>query len=149
MLQFKELPEGAKCIDRPGSYGIITLATELVLVRIKGWGQYFLPGGGIDKGEHPEQALEREVIEETGYKVTDLEKIGEAAEYIFSPVAGAYINKLGIFYSARITDHDHTLIVEEDHEIVYLSDKDAIEVLHLDSHKWAVQQWIRKTKNTR
>lgn len=118
-------------------------------MRIRGWGEYFLPGGGIDEGEHPEQALKREVIEETGYKVTDLEKIGEAAEYIFSPVAGTYINKLGMFYSARITDQDHTLIVEEDHEIVFLSDKEAIEVLHLDSHKWAVQQWIKKTKNTR
>lgn len=32
-------------------------------------GDYKLPGGGIEKGESPQEALKREVAEETGYKV--------------------------------------------------------------------------------
>lgn len=142
MLQFKELPEGESSIDRPGSYGIITRGEELVMVRIAGWGEYFLPGGGIDDGENPEEALIREVKEETGFFVETLEKIGEAAEYIYSPVAGAYLNKQGIYYAARITDQDLSLIIEEDHEVICLPVSEAIDLLHLDSQKWAVRKWL-------
>ncbi len=144
MLQFKELPEGERSIDRPGSYVIMTREEELVTVRITGWGKYFLPGGGIDEGEHPEEALIRELKEETGYFVADLEKICEAAEFIYSPVAGAYLNKQGIYYSARITDQDISLIIEDDLEIVYLPISEAINLLHLESQQWAVQQWINR-----
>ncbi|KAA3639849.1 MAG: NUDIX domain-containing protein [Bacteroidetes bacterium] len=142
MLQFKELPEGERSIDRPGSYVIMTREEELVMVRIIGWGKYFLPGGGIDDGEQPEEALIREVKEETGYFVTDLEKICEAAEFIYSPVAGAYLNKQGVYYSARILDQDVSLIIEEDHEIVYLPVAQALGLLHLESQQWAVKQWL-------
>src|SRR4029453_8797043 len=33
-------------------------------------GRWFLPGGGVDHGEHPVQAVIREVAEETGLQVT-------------------------------------------------------------------------------
>jgi 8-oxo-dGTP pyrophosphatase MutT (NUDIX family) len=32
-------------------------------------GRWFLPGGGVDHGEHPEAALRREFVEETGLAV--------------------------------------------------------------------------------
>jgi ADP-ribose pyrophosphatase YjhB (NUDIX family) len=41
---------------------------------------YFLPGGGIDLGERKLDALKREIMEETGYQVSELEEIGEAIE---------------------------------------------------------------------
>jgi 8-oxo-dGTP diphosphatase len=148
MLQFNELPEGEPYIDRPGSYVIMTREAKLVVVRIIGWGECFLPGGGIDKGEQPVEALIREVREETGYFITGMEKICEAAEYIYSPTAGAYLNKQGLYYSAEIIDQDTSFIIEEDHEVLYLPVDKALETLYLDSQKWAVQQWMNNKNGT-
>lgn len=35
-----------------------------------------LPGGGVEEGESPEEAVKREVMEETGLEVTRAEKVG-------------------------------------------------------------------------
>lgn len=54
--------------------GKFLLVQEAVPGIRKLWG---LPGGGINKGETPEQAAERETEEETGYDVELIKKLGE------------------------------------------------------------------------
>ena len=56
------------------SRGIIIKDDKILLMhRRKNGQEYFvLPGGGIEVGETPEEAVAREVYEETGLKVTNL-----------------------------------------------------------------------------
>jgi 8-oxo-dGTP diphosphatase len=56
---------------RPAAHGVAIRDGEILLTRFRqpghaehGW--WHLPGGGLDWGEHPEEALRREVQEETG-----------------------------------------------------------------------------------
>jgi ADP-ribose pyrophosphatase YjhB (NUDIX family) len=63
------LPTGR--VQRFGAYGLATDPAGRVLLTLiasgyPGAGQWHLPGGGTDHGELPEQALRRELIEETG-----------------------------------------------------------------------------------
>ena len=58
----------AKKVQRVAAYGLARDDDRLLLVQI-GSGEWMLPGGGVEHGEHPEQALVREWREETGLDV--------------------------------------------------------------------------------
>ncbi len=68
-------------ITRVASYGVVCRGSEILLCRLsaevperQGW--WTLPGGGVDFGEHPEEGMVREVLEETGYHVQATNLIG-------------------------------------------------------------------------
>ncbi len=85
---FEKIIEGYRYIDRPGSYAIILDATKRVAVVRNSLG-YFLPGGGQVLGESPIEAVKREVLEECGFDIEVLYKIGNADQFVLSP-DGAY-----------------------------------------------------------
>jgi ADP-ribose pyrophosphatase YjhB (NUDIX family) len=49
---------------------------RVLLTRMRWSGRWALPGGGIDIGEHPDHALNREVLEETGFRLADVRLAG-------------------------------------------------------------------------
>ncbi|MFA5158466.1 MAG: NUDIX domain-containing protein [Patescibacteria group bacterium] len=53
-------------IFRPSVYGIIILEKNIVLLKNKSANKYWLPGGGVEITETIQEALKREVLEETG-----------------------------------------------------------------------------------
>ena len=63
------------------SRGVIHFSDGDILVFFKERiGQYKLPGGGKENNETPEQTFMREVLEETGYMVKNIHKIGIAKD---------------------------------------------------------------------
>ena len=52
---------------RPAAYAVIVNDRQEILLSHWVGGFWTLPGGGMDPGEHPEDAALREVTEETGY----------------------------------------------------------------------------------
>jgi 8-oxo-dGTP pyrophosphatase MutT (NUDIX family) len=59
--------------QRVAAYALLTRGDEVLLTRMSGRtripGRWTLPGGGIDHGEDPREALRREVYEETGLRI--------------------------------------------------------------------------------
>jgi 8-oxo-dGTP diphosphatase len=58
-----------KLAFRPAVYAIILWEDNVLLLNTRSTGKYSLPGGGVDVGESIEDALHREVCEETGLKI--------------------------------------------------------------------------------
>jgi mutator protein MutT len=61
-------------------------------------GQWFLPGGGIDHGETPEEALGRELAEETGLQGTVGALLGVLSDTIELP-DGSILHSVRIVYA--------------------------------------------------
>ncbi|MEO1776503.1 MAG: NUDIX domain-containing protein [Pseudomonadota bacterium] len=104
--------------DRPGAYAII-----LGRGRFRGrilcvWqgDELQLPGGGIDPGESPLQALHREVWEETGWRIQPRTLLARFQRFAYLPDYGYWARKVQAVYLADAVrrlgppqDKDHTL----------------------------------------
>ena len=89
---------------RPGVYAVLFDGTSVLLTHQQSpTPEYQLPGGGIDRGEHPIAALHREVMEETGWHIGQLRAIGTYRRYTYMPEYNLYAEKICMIYLARPT----------------------------------------------
>jgi 8-oxo-dGTP pyrophosphatase MutT (NUDIX family) len=64
-------PGALRRVQRPAAYAVLVQDGEVLLTRVTGGMFWTLPGGGIDHGEHPDDAVHRETFEETGLELLD------------------------------------------------------------------------------
>jgi 8-oxo-dGTP diphosphatase len=141
VLEFGTRIPGVCYVDRPGAYAIIH--DESNAIALVGTPQGFLlPGGGVEPHEHIEEALQREIVEELGYRSTIGEKLCTAVQYLYSEVDHGYFKKIGHFFRATLTVRvsDPT---EMDHELVWCPPDEAVTMLAQEFQAWAVRQACR------
>ena len=138
--QFGKQKDGVVYRPRPSVYAIVyDPAGDLLLARARG--KLVLPGGGIDDGETPEQALHREVLEETGWRIKILGQACRANEYVISKRKNRATNKLAQFFLAVPLDQAHAPL-DDDHEPLWVSRPEAIKDLRREFFRWAVEQTV-------
>lgn len=114
---------------RPGAYAILPLKNRFLMVAQVGENvEVMLPGGGIDPGESPLQALHREVLEELGWRIAFPRRIGAFRRHVFMPEYNMWAEKLCHIYVARPI-RQITEPIEKDHHPVVLSADDAVAAL--------------------
>lgn len=90
-------------VTRPGAYAVILAPRGRLLITWQGppHDEFQLPGGGIDPGESPLAALHREVMEETGWRISVIARLGAYQQFKFMPEYGFHARKLCRLFLAR------------------------------------------------
>jgi 8-oxo-dGTP diphosphatase len=75
-----ELEVEAECRKRDAARAVILDRGRIAILHVTKGGYYKLPGGGLEEGESIEEALEREVMEETGCRIRVICDLGSIIE---------------------------------------------------------------------
>jgi 8-oxo-dGTP pyrophosphatase MutT (NUDIX family) len=111
-------PLGTPAIDYDGTLYALSAVVyaerdgKILLLKRAGGalsGQWFLPGGAVERGEHPEVAARRELIEEAGLDVEgELELVGAYPIWVYGG------DCLQLSYRGRLQDGD--VVVSDEHD---------------------------------
>jgi 8-oxo-dGTP diphosphatase len=137
-------PAGPEVVIRPSANGIVVDGRGRLAAARTPEG-LFLPGGGIEPGETPDQAVEREALEECGL-VVRLEAWERRAIQITggAPSAIRY-EKRSTFRAAR-PESVPAAGREPDHALEWVEVERAGRLLTDESHRWAVAEWSRERR---
>lgn len=123
------LKSGQRYRRRPGVYAVLLRDGQvLTTFQAEPLPEYQLPGGGIDKGEAPIAALHREVMEETGWHIGGLRRLGVYRRFTYMPEYDLWAEKLCSIYLARPTLRIGPP-TEAGHTAVWLSIPEALDTL--------------------
>ena len=127
---------------RPGAYAILPLKTRfLMTAQVTPEIDVQLPGGGIDPGESPKQALHREVMEEIGWRIAAPRRLGAFRRFVFMPEYDLWAEKLCTVYVARPV-REIAPPTEPDHVTLVLSASECIENLRNDGDRLMFQRYL-------
>jgi len=143
MKQFGNRIEGLDYLPRTGAYGILERDGRIACARI-GYSDftYDLPGGAVDPGETPEQAVVREYREETGIKAEVVRPVTDLLHYFIHDDGTPYNNHC-YFYQMAWLGEDPSAKVEPDHELVWLNPVQVFTNLKNEGYAWAFLLWLR------
>ncbi len=114
---------------RPGAYAVLRRDGELLITfQSVPAPEFQLPGGGIDVGESPLQALHREVREETGWVIQVERRLGAFQRYCFMPDYDMWARKICHVYLCRPI-REKWQIEEPHHSVLWVPVSEAAKIL--------------------
>lgn len=137
---FGAAPPGVSCRARAAAYAVIRRAdgrVAAVRAAVGGRAGYWLPGGGAEPGEAPEETVLREIREELGRAARVTGRIGEAVQYFHARGDGCWYEMTAVFFRAELAAEPAG---DAEHELVWLdAEREADAFLHA-CHGWAVSR---------
>jgi 8-oxo-dGTP diphosphatase len=133
---------------RRAVYGIIfNNNNEIAIIDIDSFG-YNLPGGKIEENEDSKTALIREMEEETGFSIKELEYIEELGSYHKVVVRGKKIfcECIADFYKAKI-DQFKTEKIEKSHHLIWMKPEDIKGKMYFEFHNYIIEKMINYNIN--
>jgi 8-oxo-dGTP diphosphatase len=130
-------PEGVVCHPRPAAYAVITNANGQVGVVRGPSGYYWLPGGGSDPGETPEETVRREVREELGRQVRLLHQVGAAVQFFYAASEKCWYEMTAVFFRAEFEGEP---LGAGEYELHWLDTARQGELFFHACHAWAASR---------
>ena len=111
------------CVLRRSAYGLICGEDGRLAVVRTPRGVY-LPGGGIEEEETPEEALSREALEECGLVIRPGVCGARALQFVYSEPERTHFEKRSVFIDGTIIGHGLSTS-EKDHELIWMDAAEA------------------------
>ena len=125
-----------KYTDRVGAYLIPVKDGKVAVVKTNMG--YFLLGGGLNDGESDTQCIERECLEEIGYRVSVKMQICSAEAYCTHYKLG-YFHPVQRYYMGELIEKTQAPS-EADHELVWVKAEHIIGNMFAEMQSWAIEQ---------
>lgn len=127
---------------RVGARGIVLYHNQVVLLHKKEKNEYKLLGGGLEGEELPEETFLREVLEESGFEVEIVSKLGEIEEWKsldqFKQISYVFVAKV---ISDTGVQHYTEKELGEGSEVVITSLEEAIRLVRNSENQLKASQY--------
>ena len=137
---FGRPPPAVRGVVRESAYGLVEGERGRLAVVRTPRGAY-LPGGGVEAGETPEEAVAREAREECGLVVRVGVRTERAIQFVYSEPEQTHFEKRSVYVEAVVVGVE-TDGVEDDHDLVWVEPAEAARLLTHESQRWAVGRWL-------
>lgn len=118
---------------------------EIFLMKSHKWkGNYVMPGGHIEVGETAREALKREVKEETGLDIHDIEFICYQ-DFLFDDVFWEDKHFIFLDFACK-TDSEEVELNREGEEYLWVKPEKALELPTEPYTKKAIKVWLKKNQ---
>ncbi len=132
---------GRRYVRRPGVYAILPLGKQLLLThQAEPQPEFQLPGGGIDPGESPLVALHREVLEETGWRISVVRRLGAFRRFTYMPEYDLWAEKVCAIYLAHPVRR-HGAPTEPGHSALWADIDLATQIVGNDDDRTFIQEY--------
>jgi len=138
--QFGSRPAARRSTVRPSAYAFLRDRAGRVAV-VRAIDGIFLPGGGIENGESPEEAVVREALEECGLVLRVGACVSRVVQFVVT-AEGESVEKRCAFFDARIERANRAAMLPG-HETLWLGPASAALTLKHESQMWAVREWMK------
>ncbi len=119
---------------------------KILLMKSHKWkGKYVMPGGHVELGERIENALKREVKEETGLSVYDIKFI-LFQEFIFVDAFWKKRHFIFLDFSCK-TKSDQVKLNKEGQEYIWVNLKEVLKLPIEPYTKKTIKEYIKKSKS--
>lgn len=129
--------DGSQLVFRPSAYAVVINNGKVLLS--KQYGQYGFPGGGVEINETIENAVIREVKEETGLEV-NVDEIVCCASNFFQAPSGKNWHAILLYYKCSVVGGSLTLDNIDEDEIGYIDHPEWIGLAELGKLKFLETQ---------
>ncbi|MCI8290802.1 MAG: NUDIX domain-containing protein [Clostridia bacterium] len=140
MVRIGNKVDGVKYTKRFASYVIIE-RKEDKKIAIATDGTYFLLGGGIENNETEIEALEREVIEESGYSMKNIQYFDKITAW----ADGVKRGPLDVTATIYVAEFDEKVVepIEKTHKVLWVNPEEYVGKLFHEYQRYVLDEYIK------
>ena len=132
---------------RPGAYAIIERKEDNkigIVKNIKNEMDFFFLGGGIEEGETELDALKRELIEEAGYTIKNINEFDKVGAFVYAEDKG-YLEVIANVY---IAEFDKKVVepIEKDHKVLWVTAQEYTDKMSQEWQNYILKEYIEKSQ---